>query len=419
MFLLFLLALLALIIPASADLPRYYQSDDADLMESFNSTDLNEIAEHTDILFLKYPSAVSEQNRRFISSFPSTGDDESVIPLGVQTESSDVIRDAYIKLIPVNGLIKTPSAYYADKEVTIGYVADYRIVLPPDDDEGDVRYYYSLKGASITVEVEGKVSGSKKDVFTVHPTGNTIEAKAEIKAVINVRKEVDVEVTRNNTTYIVTHVYHYTQHHSLSVADNIPLEFCKPSDVYMLKDEKGILEYWVFPNRFVAEIRSNGTAVGGLMSFLTYRTVKDAVIKPLNSHEALSEPAYEVLALPAYQLTSNNVAILDRKVEEAEVSLEKDFTVGSLYRVKALRISFTKNIELVDAFGNVLSCNLHEKYYLRPDVDVKVEDVGDKYAVTIRISATEEAYSGPVYVTAGRKQFTPVSYTHLTLPTKA
>lgn len=136
--LLYLLFVILVINPALADLPRAYQSDDTDVSGTTNSTDVNEIAKYTDIIFLNYPSAVSEQNRRFIISFPSTNDYESVVPEGVSTKSGNVIRDAYIKLIPISGLVRTPlGKYYADDEVVVGYVADYRIVLPPNDDEGE------------------------------------------------------------------------------------------------------------------------------------------------------------------------------------------------------------------------------------------------------------------------------------------
>jgi len=272
----FLLVILV-INPALTNLPRAYQSDDVDVNGTTNSTDINEIAKYTDIIFLKYPLAVSEQNRRFISSFPSTSDYECIVPEGVSTKSKGVIRDAYIKLIPISGLVRTPSGkYYADDKVVVGYVADYRIVLPPDDDEGDVRYYYPLQSTSVTVLVDGRTENGKKDVLTLKSSGD-IRAVALITAVINVRKEVDVEVTVNGTTYIETYVYDYTEKYILSVEDVIPVvQHRRSVKVYELRDESGTIEYWILLHSGVSEIRSNDTVVvGGISSFITYSIDKE------------------------------------------------------------------------------------------------------------------------------------------------
>ena len=102
----FLLVILV-INPALANLPRAYQSDDVDVNGTTNSTAINEIAKYTDIIL-----AVSEQNRRFISSFPLTSDYECVVPEEVSTKSKGVIRDVYIKLIPISGLVRTPLGKY-------------------------------------------------------------------------------------------------------------------------------------------------------------------------------------------------------------------------------------------------------------------------------------------------------------------
>jgi hypothetical protein len=395
--------------PALADLPRAYQSDDVDISGTTNSTDINEIAKYTDIIFLKYPSAVSEQNRRFISSFPSTSDYECIVPEGVSTKSGSVIRDAYIKLIPIRGLVRTPlGKYYADDEVVVGYVADYRIVLPPNDDEGDVRYYYSLKGTSITVSVDGRTGNSKKDVLTLKPSGD-IKAVALITAVVNVRKEVDVEVTVNGTTYIETYVYNYTEKYSLSVEDVIPVVQHRQSvDVYELRDENGTREYWILLHSDVSEIKSNDTVVvGGLSSFITYRSIKSAVKvgEGFKAQVSLSEPAYEVVVLPAYELYSHT-AVLDRNSVKADVKLGDNIKLGNLYEIKAIRVGFDKDIEVVDVFGKILPQKRYVKHYLKPNVIIRVEKTEKSYKVWMNISANSTPYNGLVYLSVGSRSFT-------------
>ncbi|WP_048095722.1 hypothetical protein [Archaeoglobus fulgidus] len=395
--------------PALADLPRAYQSDDVDISGTTNSTDINEIAKYTDIVFLKYPSAVSEQNRKFISSFPSTSDYECVVPEGVPTKSGSVIRDVYIKLIPISGLVRTPlGKYYADDEVVVGYVADYRIVLPPDDDEGDVRYYYSLKGTSITVSVDGRTGNGKKDVLTLKPSRD-IRAVALITAVVNVRKEVDVEVTVNGTTYIETYVYNYTKKYSLSVEDVIPVVPHRQSvDVYELRDENGTIEYWILLHSGVSEIRSNDTVVvGGLSSFITYRSIKSAVKvgEGFKAQISLSEPAYEVVVLPSYELYSH-AAVLDKDSVKADVKLGDNIKLGNLYEIKAIRVGFDKDIEVVDVFGKTLPQKRYVKYYLKPNVSIRVEKTEKSYKVWMNVSANSTPYNGPVYLSIGSQSLT-------------
>ena len=404
----FLLVILV-INPALADLPRAYQSDDVDVNGTTNSTDINEIAKYTDIIFLKYPSAVSEQNRRFISSFPLTSDYECVVPEEVSTKSKGVIRDAYIKLIPISGLVRTPlGKYYADDEVVVGYIADYRIVLPQDDDEGDIRYYYSLKDTSITVSVDGRIGNGKKDILTLKPPGD-IRAVALITAVVNVRKEVDVEVTVNGTTYIETYVYNYTEKYTLSVRDVIPVMQHRQSvEVYELKDENRTREYWILLHSGVLEIKSKDTiVVGGLSSFITYRSIKNAV-KIGNGFKAqisLSEPAYEVVVLPSYELYSH-VAVLDRDSVNADVKLGDNIKLGDLYEIKAIRIGFDRDIEVVDVFGKKLPQKRYVKYYLKPNVSIHVEKIEKSYRIWMNISANGTPYNGPVYISVGSRSLT-------------
>ncbi len=395
--------------PALADLPRTYQSDDVDVNGTTNSTDINEIAKYTDIIFLKYPSAVSEQNRRFISLFPSTSDYECVVPEGTSTKSKGVIRDAYIKLIPIRGLVRTPSGkYYADDEVIVGYVADYRIVLPPDDDEGDVRYYYSLEGTSITVSVDGRTGNGKKDVLTLKPSGD-VRAVAVITAVVNVRKEVDVEVTVNGTTYIETYVYTYTEKYILSVEDVISVVPHRQSvKVYELRDENGTREYWVLLHSGVLEVRSNDTiVVGGLSSFITYRSIKNAVKigEGFKTQISLSEPAYEIIVLPSYELYSH-AAVLDKDSVKADVKLDKNIKLSNLYEIKAIRIGFNKNIEVVDFFGKKLPQKRYVKYYLKPNMSIRIEKTEKSYKVWMNISANSTPYNGPVYLSVGSRFLT-------------
>ena len=404
-----LLFVILVINPALADLPRAYQSDDVDVNGTTNSTDINEIAKYTDIIFLKYPSAVSEQNKKFISSFPSTSDYKSIVPEGVPTKSKGIIRDAYIKLIPISGLVRTPlGKYYADDEVVVGYVADYRIVLPPNDDEGDVRYYYSLKGTSITVSVDGRTGNGKKDVLTLKPSGD-IRAVAVITAVVNVRKEVDVEVTVNGTRYIETYVYNYTEKYSLSVEDVIPVEPHRQSvDVYELRDENGTREYWILLHSGVSGIKSNDTVVvSGLSSFITYRSIKNAVKigEGFRAQVSLSEPAYEIVVLPSYELYSHT-AVLDRDSVKADVKLDENIKLGNLYEIKAIRIGFNKNIEVVDVFGKTLPQKRYVKYYLKPNVSIRIEKTEKSYEIWMNISANNTPYNGPVYLSIGSQSLT-------------
>ena len=406
--LIFLLVILV-INPALANLPRAYQSDDVDVNGTTNSTDINEIAKYTDIIFLKYPLAVSEQNRRFINSFPSTSDYECIVPEGASTKSKGVIRDAYIKLIPISGFVRTPSGkYYADDEVIVGYVADYRIVLPPDDDEGDVRHYYSLKGTSITVSVDSRIGNGKKDILTLRPSGD-IKAVALITAIVNVRKEVDVEVTVNGTTYIETYVYNYTEKYILSVEDVIPVvQHRRSVKVYELRDENGTIEYWILLHSGVSEIRSNDTVVvGGISSFITYRSIKNAVKigEGFKTQISLSEPAYEIIVLPSYELYSH-AAILDKDSVKADVKLSNNIKLGDLYEIKSIRIGFDKNIEVVDVFGKILPQKRYVKYYLKPNVSIRIEKTEKSYKVWMNISANRTPYNGPVYLSIGSQSFT-------------
>jgi len=401
--------LILVINPALTDLPRAYQSDDVDINGTTNSTDINEIAKYTDIIFLKYPLAVSEQNRRFISLFPSTSDYECIVPEGVSTKSKGVIRDAYIKLIPIRGLVRTPSGkYYADDEVVVGYVADYRIVLPPDDDEGDIRYYYSLQSTSITVSVDGRTGNGKKDVLTLKPSGD-IKTVALITAVVNVRKEVDVEVTVNGTTYIETYVYNYTEKYSLRVEDVIPvLQHRQSVDVYELRDENGTIEYWILLHSGVSEIRSNNSiVVGGLSSFITYRSIKNAVKvgEGFKAQISLSEPAYEIIVLPSYELYSH-AAILDKDSVKADVKLGDNIKLGNLYEIKAIRVGFDRDIEVIDVFGKTLPKKRYVRYYLKPNVSIRIEKTEKSYKVWMNVSANSTPYNGPVYLSIGSQSLT-------------
>ena len=306
-------------------------------------------------------------------------------------------------------MIRTPlGKYYADDEVIVGYVADYRIVLPPDDNEGDIRYYYSLKGTSITVSVDGRIGNGKKDILTLRPSGD-IKAVALITAVVNVRKEVDVGVTVNGTTYVETYVYNYTEKYSLSVKDVIPVVPHRQSvNVYELRDENGTREYWILLHSGVLEIRSNDTiVVGGLSSFITYKSIKNAVKigERFKAQISISEPAYEVVVLPSYELYSH-AAVLDKDSIKADVKLGDNIKLGNLYEIKAIRIGFNKNIEVVDVFGKILPQKRYVKYYLKPNVNIRIEKTEKSYKIWMNISANSTPYNDPVYLSVGSRFLT-------------
>lgn len=271
-----------------------------------------------------------------------------------------------------------------------------------------MRYYYSLKDTIIAVSVDGRTGNSKKDVLTLKPSGD-IKAVALITAVVNVRKEVDVEVTVNGTTYIETYVYNYIKKHSLRVEDAIPVVQHRQSvEVYELRDENGTIEYWILLHSGVSEVKSNDTAVvSGLSSFITYRSIKNAVKvgEGFKAQISLSEPAYEVVVLPSYELYSH-AAILDKDSVKADVKLDENIKLGNLYEIKAIRIGFDRDIEVVDVFGRILPQKRYVKYYIKPNVSTHVEKTEKSYKVWMNISANSTPYNGPVYLSIGSQSLT-------------
>ena len=156
---------------------------------------------------------------------------------------------------------------------------------------------------------------------------------------VNVRKEVDVEVTVNGTTYIETYIYNYIKKYSLSVEDVIPIEPHRQSvEVYELRDGNGTREYWILLYSGVLEVKSNDTTVvSGLSSFITYRSIKNAVKigEGFKAQVSLSKPAYEIIiVLPSYELYSH-AAILNKSSIKADVKLDENIKLSNLYEIKA------------------------------------------------------------------------------------
>ena len=386
--------------PASADLQRCYQSDDVDEVGTVNSTDLNEIARYTDILFFDIPSAISEQNEQFVNSFPDTSVHESIIPEGASAGSSGVIKDAYIKLIPVSGFVRTLNGkYLTDDVVRVGYIVDYRIELPPDKTERYPKHYYSLQNSEVRVRINSWEGYSKKDIIELTPADDRIRATAIFEAVV--KETVKDEVRVNNSTRIVT--YSYTHSYSLTRQDTLPIEHEQGVAVYELRDESGTIEYWVLPNSYSMAIQSGeNKIVSGLNSVLTYRAVK-TVTKCSESgciSSTLYEPAYDALIVPSYELLSSAVLIA-RDSADVNLGLSKNFKVGRLFEIKALRIGFTEDIQVVDVFGRELDQDKQVKYYLKPVANVEVDKTEGGYEVRLLFYANKTPYNGPVYLTVG------------------
>lgn len=188
--LLTLLMLMLLIHPAGADLPRTYQSEDVDVTNMSSSSDP---ADYYDFVFVSIPEEVEEQNRKFIQSFPQTDVWESAVPSGAHTRSEGVIKDAYVKLIPVRGLVTVEDSsgsegFAADKTVTVGYLLDYRVQLPSDKTSDYPKHYYYLESHSAEITIAGTGTGTGID------TGSCTGKSGDVKRGEGERSVVDVDV---------------------------------------------------------------------------------------------------------------------------------------------------------------------------------------------------------------------------------
>lgn len=470
MTLLTLMLMLPLLIhPATADLPRTYQSDDVDRSGSMTNT--SDPAEYYDFVFPYIPSVVEEQNRRFIQSFPQTDEWASAVPSGVSTRSSGVIKDAYIKLIPVKGLVKVDSGFAANKSVTVGYLLDYRVQLPPDKTGSYPKHYYYLESHSAEVTITGKNTkrgGGERDVVDIEVEGrDSVRATATIKVVVKekiIEKHTHCErdCDSNGQCTVSCHTYYITKyrHHTytLTVEDSLRIVNSKPVQIYTLLREKPVKQC-IFLNDGVASLAwapSSGSgssggstpppsstltpAVKGLRYYTTYRVITDAYIHKTagksgyagSDHVSLDEPAYFIASIPSFSILPISAWIEKEEVRNATVSVPnfkseiKPFDVvmmcvraggsGGVSGSTSLGNLSPGNLSLIplDIFGNPVKTIQHVKKLVKPSVNVTVEakpghKPGEKeYTVKMFITYNNNTstYTGPVYISFRAKTFT-------------
>lgn len=413
----------AAICPAAADLSRLYQSDDFDQQiqgtVKLNSTE--DLAKYYDIVFVNVPKAISEQNRRFVDSFPSTDDWKSAVPKGTATKSTDVIKDAYILLVPIKGLVKVGSKYAADEKATVGYIVDYRIQLPKDKTASYPKHYYSLEKTSVSVEIRSKsvkYGASKKGTVDIYVSGD-IRAVAAIKATI---KEKIVEKHKvcdrtcyniNNTTicnetcttYLTEH--YNTLRYSLTVED--VLEILKPSKacLYVLYKDSVPLMYCLVPNEVASSVAgADGLHVlDGLQYVASYRAVTKAKLyktvdktKSGYSEIRLSEPEYIVAAAGSYDVLLVYGWIRSIDSEKRSVAIPNFKPEAEPRRIKAVCFEYSGDPVVRDFFGNPVNVERIAKKVVAPKVDVDVKEKDGTYSVKMLISYDGRPYNGPVSV---------------------
>lgn len=75
--------------------------------------------------------------------------------------------------------------------------------------------------------------------------------------------------------------------------------------------------------------------------------------------------------------------------------------ISTKSRRRVGRVGFDKDIEVVDVFGKTLPQKRYVKYYLKPNVNIRVEKTEKSYKVWMNISANSTPYNGPVYLSIG------------------
>lgn len=407
-------------VPARADLPLLYRSDDADLPlpQSLNLSDLTaeELARYFDAVFPEVPEKVFQQNVRFVSSFPATDVWESAVPEGVQVSSSGVIRDAYVKLIPVN-LVKTDGGFLSGKIAKVGFVADYRVELPPDRTSSYPKHYYSLVSHDMTVRINGKSFDTSKGVVTLSGSVDRVVAEASIRAVVRekiVDLETDCWVEDNETvcdTYEVT--TYRTHRYSLTVKDSIEILNGNEQEVtgiytlvscYNGTENCKVQEHWILPGSTVAAVGDgNGsTLIGGLKEVASFRWIDAAEVKGKGGSRSveLDEPAYTLLLTPGRDVlvydASCRVPYMDARPANQDIPNFRP--EGGLYSVKSFRLVCGKSAVPLDIFGNELPYESTVKYLVEPVVDVEKQELPGGWEITMKISYGNVKYSGTVQV---------------------
>lgn len=408
---------------ASADLQIIYQSDDKDEKAPSNVSNLSleDLAKYYDYAFNIPPlREVAEQNLRALNAFPLKGNDESAVPYGTPTKSKGVIKDAYIKLIPIDGLIKTPNGFYPDKVARVGYLVDYRIQLPPDVTDHYPKHYYSVNKESVKVIIKSgdqkKVSQSKRDVVKLK-IGDSVKAEATISVTIketiielHTSCETECDENGNCTTHCHTYEVRYTEYHdySLTVSDIIPIYRPKePAKIYQLLKNGNPCEYWIIPNDMSTYISTGSTViVNGLHSFTTYRVIKQVTYKTSrgSSTSTLDDPFYYLAVLPSYDIIPRmwTCTILNESCEVKTVDYIPNFKpLSQLKDCKSIRIMWNNNITLLDPFGNPIKTERIVKKLVPVEIKFSTLKYEGKNAYLVKGYASYDniPYNGPIYIT--------------------
>ncbi len=419
-------------VPVKADLSRIYQSDDVDLpAKNISTTSPEQLAKYYDFVFLRIPEKIGEQNRRFIADFPFTNVWSSAVPKGVRPASNGVIRDAYIKLVPISGFVKVGNSFSANKTAVVGYIADYRIQLPPDVTAGYPKHYYSLVRTSVEVKISSggcvKEGASLRGTVCLKVEGD-IWGIARITAVVKETiKEKHRECytdchTENGTTtcetWCETYIYTYHRYHTYELTVKDEIKIVKPglTEVFELMKDGHPLEYCIRPGITVARIiDDSGTVVlDGLRYLTTYRIIKQAVIYDTVGKSSstsprtvdLKEPAYVVAAVPSYDLLPLPACTIESvKTKKGAVEVPNFKSDAPLFDVENICIMYPKNVTLVDFFGNPVRVDLHVKRLVKPKVSVDVKSRKGKYRILMHITYAGLKYTGPVFVTLGTKTY--------------
>ncbi len=413
-----LLLLFTTYLALASDLPLIYRSEDKDLENvTTNVTNLTELAKYYDVLFTSIPDAVINQNEKAFLSFPLKGNSESAVPFGTQTRSSKVIKDAYVKLIPLRGFVQVDDRFYMDKRVEVGYLLDYRIELPPDVTDSYPKHYYYLDGVEVRVTLKSgdvvKESKSKRDVFYIDAKGDIV-ATATI-SVSYTEKVVELHescyTTCDESGNCSTHCHYYEvtyyRHHldSVNVGDVLK-RFTPPKvKIKVIFDDSGNpVEQAVYPNEVTAYLSADDTPiVEGIRYVATYKCIKDYTVysKSGSSTYALSTPFYCVLSVPSLTVSPKraSVEIVSAEYENATVANVPNFKpLSQLIRYKVIDLRYGKVLIPRDFFGNELKYDLIRERGCRVNVSVDVRKVNGAYEANLRFSYCGIPYEGVVYL---------------------
>lgn len=205
------------------------------------TTAIEQIRNNSDVSFQSPPDEVGTWNRQEFDQFPTTGDEQSVIPAGATTDSDGWIEDAYVELFAVTPSTKlhtgSGTTTYAPPNGTIRAHTDYRYDPPTHlDGSGDIRiswYDESSKIEDIDVaysDYDRTTSDIVAPYSSLPPGRHTLRVAVEIEASIDREIEEYICRTVGNSTVCDWETQSYrTLDDSVTVADTQPVSTYDPS----------------------------------------------------------------------------------------------------------------------------------------------------------------------------------------------